>query len=172
MKFTAYEANGSQLLVAHSPLLSWMYGLLTVEQFSKGLGKVEVMIAVLIGLRHWSAKASAKLTLIISKHWNFTTQSGGIWTFPSSVTPGKVSDTCLGQIRSKHIPRTYSIESVLARDLDDLEPHLMRHGYNAKALADLLNIRPAEIRAFLAAAYPTSRTQELQQELLTAGLPL
>ena len=34
-------------------------GFLTVEQFSKGLGTVEVMIAVLIGLRHWSAKASA-----------------------------------------------------------------------------------------------------------------
>ncbi len=59
MKFTAYEANGIQPLVAHSPFLSWMYGLLTVEQFSKGLGTVEVIIAVLIGLRHWSAKASA-----------------------------------------------------------------------------------------------------------------
>jgi reactive chlorine resistance protein C len=59
MKFTAYEANGIQPLVAHSPFLSWMYGFLTVEQFSKGLGTVEVIIAVLIGLRHWSAKASA-----------------------------------------------------------------------------------------------------------------
>ena len=58
MKFPAYEAHGIQPLVAHSPLLSWMYGLLTVEQFSQGLGTVEVMIAVLIGLRHWSAKAS------------------------------------------------------------------------------------------------------------------
>jgi uncharacterized membrane protein YkgB len=34
-------------------------GFLTVEQFSKGLGTVEVIITVLIGLRHWSAKASA-----------------------------------------------------------------------------------------------------------------
>ncbi len=59
MKFTAYEANGIQPLVAHRPLLSWMYGLLTVEQVSKGLGTVEVMIAVLIGLRHWSAQVSA-----------------------------------------------------------------------------------------------------------------
>jgi type II secretory pathway predicted ATPase ExeA len=64
------------------------------------------------------------------------------------------------------------IESVLARDLDDLEPHLTRHGYNAKALADLLNVRPTEIRAFLAGRLPPSRTQELHQELLTAGLPL
>ena len=59
MKFPAYEAHGIQPLVAHSPLLSWMYGWLSVEQFSQGLGVVEVMIAVLIGLRHWSAKASA-----------------------------------------------------------------------------------------------------------------
>jgi hypothetical protein len=64
------------------------------------------------------------------------------------------------------------IESVLARDLDDLEPRLTRHGYNAKTLADLLNVRPADIRAFLAGRLPPSRTQELQQELLAAGLPL
>jgi len=64
------------------------------------------------------------------------------------------------------------IESVLARDLDDLEPRLTRHGYNAKTLADLLNVRLTDIRAFLAGRLPPSRTQELQQELLAAGLPL
>jgi hypothetical protein len=64
------------------------------------------------------------------------------------------------------------IESVLARDLDGLEPRLTRHGYNAKALADLLQVRPADIRAFLAGRLPPSRTQELQQELLAAGFPL
>lgn len=59
MKFTAYEADGIQPLVAHSPLLGWMYHLLTVRQFSYGLGVVEVAIAVLIALRPRSAKASA-----------------------------------------------------------------------------------------------------------------
>lgn len=59
MKFTEYEAKGIQPLVAHSPLLSWMYGFLTVRAFSTALGVVEVAIAILIGLRHWSAKASA-----------------------------------------------------------------------------------------------------------------
>jgi hypothetical protein len=49
---------------------------------------------------------------------------------------------------------------------------LTRHGYNADALADLLHVRPAEIRAFLAGRLPPNRTQELQQELLGAGLPL
>ena len=59
MKFTGYEANGIQPLVAHSPLMGWMYHFLTVRQFSVGLGVVEVAIAVLIALRPWSAKASA-----------------------------------------------------------------------------------------------------------------
>jgi hypothetical protein len=61
---------------------------------------------------------------------------------------------------------------VLARDLDDLEPHLTHHGYNAKSLADLLNVRRADLRAFLAGRLPLSRTQEVQPELLAAGLPL
>jgi uncharacterized membrane protein YkgB len=59
MKFTEYEAKGIQQLVAHSPLMSWMYGFLTVRAFSDALGVVEAAIAILIGLRHWSAKASA-----------------------------------------------------------------------------------------------------------------
>jgi len=59
MKFTEYEAKGIQPLVAHSPLMSWMYGFLTVRAFSNTLGVVEVAIAILIGLRPWSAKASA-----------------------------------------------------------------------------------------------------------------
>ncbi|HYO83283.1 MAG TPA: DUF417 family protein, partial [Bryobacteraceae bacterium] len=42
MKFTAYEAAGIQPLVANSPLMGWMYGFLSVRQFSAGLGVVEV----------------------------------------------------------------------------------------------------------------------------------
>jgi hypothetical protein len=63
------------------------------------------------------------------------------------------------------------IESVLARDLNDLEPHLTRHRDNVKVLAELLNVRPAEIRAFLVGQLPPSCTHELQQELLAAELP-
>ena len=59
MKFTEYEAKGIQPLVAHSPLMGWLYGFLTVRAFSNALGVVEVAIAILIGLRPWSAKASA-----------------------------------------------------------------------------------------------------------------
>lgn len=46
------------------------------------------------------------------------------------------------------------IETVLARDLDDLEPHLSRHGYNVKALAELLHVRPTDVRAFRAGRLP------------------
>src|ERR1700739_3114147 len=59
MKFTGYEANGIQPLVAHSPLMGWLYHFLSVRQFSDGLGVVEVTIALLIALRPWSPKASA-----------------------------------------------------------------------------------------------------------------
>lgn len=59
MKFTEYEANGIQPLVAHSPFLGWMYNLWTVRQFSAGLGVVEIAIAILIALRPWSPKACA-----------------------------------------------------------------------------------------------------------------
>jgi reactive chlorine resistance protein C len=58
MKFTEYEAKGIEPLVARSPLMSWMYGFLTARAFSNSLGVVEVAIAILIGLRPWSAKAS------------------------------------------------------------------------------------------------------------------
>jgi reactive chlorine resistance protein C len=59
MKFTAYEAMGIQPLVAHSPLLSWMYECLSVRSFSTMLGFLEIGTAVLIALRSVSPKASA-----------------------------------------------------------------------------------------------------------------
>jgi len=59
MKFTGYEAQGIEPLVAHSPLLGWMYRVWTVRQFAAGLGVVEISIAILIALRPWSRKASA-----------------------------------------------------------------------------------------------------------------
>lgn len=59
MKFTAYEAMGIQQLVAHSPLLSWMYDFLSVRSFSTMLGFIEIGTAVLIAMRPVSPKASA-----------------------------------------------------------------------------------------------------------------
>jgi reactive chlorine resistance protein C len=59
MKFTAYEAAGIQPLVAHSPLMSWVYALFSERAFSALLGVVEVGIAAMIGLRSVSATVSA-----------------------------------------------------------------------------------------------------------------
>jgi hypothetical protein len=49
---------------------------------------------------------------------------------------------------------------------------LTRHGYHVKALSEVLNVRPREIRSFLQGRLPPSRTQELQQEMLAVGIPL
>ncbi len=56
MKFTAYEAYGIQPLVANSPILGWMYGLLSVRGFSSLLGIIEISIALMIAVRPFSAK--------------------------------------------------------------------------------------------------------------------
>jgi cystathionine beta-lyase/cystathionine gamma-synthase len=52
------------------------------------------------------------------------------------------------------------IQAVLAPDLEDLEPRLTRHGYNAKVLAELLNAKPREIKALLRGQLAPGRTQE------------
>jgi uncharacterized membrane protein YkgB len=59
MKFTAYEAEGISPFVANSPLMSWVYGLMSVRGFSAVLGVVEVAIAILIAVRPFSPRASA-----------------------------------------------------------------------------------------------------------------
>jgi type II secretory pathway predicted ATPase ExeA len=64
------------------------------------------------------------------------------------------------------------IDTALVKDLNDLEPRLTRHGYTVKALAEVLNVRPREIRSFLQGRLPPSRTQELQHEMLAVGIPL
>ncbi len=45
MKFTAYEAEGIKPLVANSPLMSWVYRVMSVGGFSSLLGVVEIAIA-------------------------------------------------------------------------------------------------------------------------------
>jgi uncharacterized membrane protein YkgB len=59
MKFTAYEAAGIQPLVSSSPLMSWMYKVLSVRGVSDLIGVVELLAAVLIAIRPLSLKLSA-----------------------------------------------------------------------------------------------------------------
>ena len=48
----------------------------------------------------------------------------------------------------------------------------VRHGYNAKVLAELLNIRVSEVNSFLHAQLPPGRTQDLRDQMLKIGIPL
>ena len=59
MKFTAFEAAGIQPLVGSSPLLSWLYALLSVQAVSNLFGIVEISVAFMIALRPWAPKLSA-----------------------------------------------------------------------------------------------------------------
>jgi hypothetical protein len=62
MKFTGYEAEGIRPFVANSPLLSWVYGLMSVRGFSAVLGVVEVGIAFRLnqGQTVWSRSPSRR----------------------------------------------------------------------------------------------------------------
>ena len=79
LKFTPKEAAGIQPLVAHSPLMSWMYGLLSVQGVSNVIGAVEIAIAALMGLRTFSPKASfvgssaAVITFLLTVSFLFST---------------------------------------------------------------------------------------------------
>jgi uncharacterized membrane protein YkgB len=59
LKYTTYEAAAIQPLIAHSPLLSWLYHIFSVRTLAAVLGTAEITAAVLIALRPLSARASA-----------------------------------------------------------------------------------------------------------------
>lgn len=59
LKFTSYEAQGIQPLVANSPFMSWVYQVFSVTTFSTLLGVVELAAAVLLAVKPWWPKLSA-----------------------------------------------------------------------------------------------------------------
>ena len=58
-KWTWAEAEGIQPWVAHSPLMSWLYRVTSVQGVSIVIGCVELTIAAMIGLRRWLPGVSA-----------------------------------------------------------------------------------------------------------------
>lgn len=64
------------------------------------------------------------------------------------------------------------IESVLSKQIDDLEPTLTRHGYDVRDLAEQFNAKPAEIKLLFRGQLDPARARELQNQMLAAGLPL
>ena len=99
MKFTAYEAEGIRPFVANSPLLSWVYGPLSVRGFSTVLGVVEVAVALLIAARpllpRVSAFGSALAVGMFLTTLSFLVTTPGVWEpslggFPAlSAVPGQ-----------------------------------------------------------------------------------
>ena len=64
------------------------------------------------------------------------------------------------------------VESVLSRQLDDLEPTLTRHGYRLKDMVEQFDAKPAEIRAMFNHQLDPARTAELRDRMLAVGLPI
>lgn len=64
------------------------------------------------------------------------------------------------------------LQGVLAHGLDDLEPRLIRQGYNVKVLSELLNLPSRQVRSFLYGQLPPGQTQDLREQILKLGIPL
>lgn len=58
-KFFSFEAEGIRPLVEHSPFLGWLYPVLGVRGTADLIGVVEIVAAVLMGLRRWRPDLSA-----------------------------------------------------------------------------------------------------------------
>ncbi|MBA3317116.1 MAG: DUF417 family protein [Gemmatimonadales bacterium] len=98
LKFTAYEAEAIQGLVANSPLLSWGYSVLSVRSFAALIGLIEIGSGLLIATRPVAPKLSAIgsfgviIMALITLTFVFTTP--GVWQpgygfpFPSPM-PGQ-----------------------------------------------------------------------------------
>ena len=97
LKYGTYEAAAIQPLIAHSPLLSWLYHIFSVRALAAVLGTAEITAALLIALRPaWprvSAAGSAFGVLLFASTLSFlfttpgATAAGG---FPVlSVLPGQ-----------------------------------------------------------------------------------
>jgi uncharacterized membrane protein YkgB len=99
MKFTAYEAEGIRPFVANSPLMSWVYGPMTVRGFSAVLGVIEVGIAILIAARRispWACVLGSILAVgMFLATLSFLITTPGVWEpslggFPAlSAIPGQ-----------------------------------------------------------------------------------
>jgi uncharacterized membrane protein YkgB len=58
-KFAAAQAAAIKPLVSNSPLMGWLYGVLSEQGTSALIGTIEIATAILIALRPISARASA-----------------------------------------------------------------------------------------------------------------
>jgi uncharacterized membrane protein YkgB len=82
LKFTASEATRIQPFIEHSPFMSWLNGVFSVQTLAAVLGTIEIAAAVLIALRHWlpllSAVGSAVATLLFIGTLSFLFTTPGV----------------------------------------------------------------------------------------------
>lgn len=64
------------------------------------------------------------------------------------------------------------VEAVLSRHMDDLEPRLVRHGYDTRSVAELIGTKPGEVRLLLQGRLEAVRAREMTEQMLAAGLPV
>ena len=98
LKFTAYEAEGIQGLVANSPLMSWMLGIMSVQGVSMLIGTIEIVLGLMIAMRPIAPQVSAIgsigaiIMFLITLSFILTTpgvwQAGYGFPFPSPM-PGQ-----------------------------------------------------------------------------------
>ena len=99
LKFSTYEATAIQPLIAHSPLFSWVYHVVSVRAFAVGNGIFEMLAALLIAIRplapRLSALGSAAAVLLFVSTLSFLFTTPGVTVasaggFPVlSVLPGQ-----------------------------------------------------------------------------------
>jgi len=86
LKFTSGEAAGIQPLVAHSPFMSWMYSILSVQGVSNLIGTTEIAIAQMMAMHRLSPKISflgsvgAIATFLLTTSFLFSTPAAVGWT--------------------------------------------------------------------------------------------
>jgi uncharacterized membrane protein YkgB len=79
LKFTLGEAQAIQPLVANSPLMFWLYRILSLQGVSNLIGLIEIAVALLIALRPLSARLSfvgsigAIITFVLTVSFLFST---------------------------------------------------------------------------------------------------
>ena len=64
------------------------------------------------------------------------------------------------------------VEAVLSRHMDDLEPRLVRNGYDMRAVAELIGAKLGEVRLLMQGGLEAGRTRELTEQMMVAGLPI
>ncbi|OBG62595.1 MULTISPECIES: YkgB family protein [Mycobacterium] len=83
MKFTYYESHGISHWVANSPLLSWVYEIMSIDAFGRLNGSIELITAALLAVKPWFPKASvagglfASLFFVITLSFMITTPGVG-----------------------------------------------------------------------------------------------